>query len=633
MSLVAQLPRCPAALLPNGFVAQRSFAAQQSRCPTKLRCPTASILNGLDSERPRTWKYVERELPKVPNHIPVLVMANFRDMGEHRLVDSETMCAHVEHMDRPVGSAEVNFVESSLKNGFGLRYLYQFLNMPFLILQRETLLRQLEANALEIEETREMLLRDEEKEEQNFDKFTQSLANRRAKTAGSVTPSSETDDTASEASPSISSSRKSGAEMSPAERPVTSLPPQNIRQSALTTENKVTNDRNYSARVEKQEEKSCLDDDVLSPTSANNIHEFSPDTDLDPNFLDVTEKKKRWWNKKESKKKEAEVPSPAAISEDESDDEGGNPLVMDYQDLDSEDEKQSNEELNPAPSNNIETDSDNDLDNVSDDHDVTRPIDHSQKGSDTESDKENPLVSAPVDLESSDDEITSEKLDPPEQNIIDKHNNVGKEIDSGTRPGTRKSTKNQPKRVSSDDNSSSDEDDAGPKYEVTPDFDLDDDAGLNNWLGGDDGEKNNKEATRVVESSKKKTRSSDSSSKDPSKGDENMGKERGTETGQSTISITADDLDMFMNEQMRKTSISQENEETEKKKTRRKKEKQSGEGEKKKKKKSTKDRESKDDNEHEKRKKKSKDREGKKKKSSKRTEQNRSESEQDYELL
>ena len=46
--------------------------------------------------------------------------------------------------------------------------------------------------------------------------------------------------------------------MSPAERPVTSLPPQNIRQSAFTTENKVTNDRNYSARVEKQEEKSRL---------------------------------------------------------------------------------------------------------------------------------------------------------------------------------------------------------------------------------------------------------------------------------------------------------------------------------------------------------------------------------------
>ena len=176
---------------------------------------------------------------------------------------------------------------------------------------------------------------------------------------------------------------------------------------------------------------------------------------------------------------------------------------MDYQDLDSEDEKQLNKELNPAPSNNIETDSDNDIDNISDDHDVIDPIYHNQKGSDTESDKENPLVSAPVDIESSDDEITSEKLDPSKQNIIDKHTSGGKEIDSGTRPDTRKNTKNQPKRVSSDDNSSSDEDDAGPKYEVTPDFDLDDDSGLNNWLGGDDGEKNNKEATKVVGSDKK----------------------------------------------------------------------------------------------------------------------------------
>jgi GTPase SAR1 family protein len=32
-----------------------------------------------------TWKYVERELPKIPVDIPVIVLGNFRDLGEHRV--------------------------------------------------------------------------------------------------------------------------------------------------------------------------------------------------------------------------------------------------------------------------------------------------------------------------------------------------------------------------------------------------------------------------------------------------------------------------------------------------------------------------------------------------------------------
>jgi len=33
-----------------------------------------------------TFEYVEKELSKVPSHIPVLVMANFIDKGHHRVV-------------------------------------------------------------------------------------------------------------------------------------------------------------------------------------------------------------------------------------------------------------------------------------------------------------------------------------------------------------------------------------------------------------------------------------------------------------------------------------------------------------------------------------------------------------------
>lgn len=34
----------------------------------------------------RTFNYILRELPKVPTHVPVCVLGNYRDMGEHRVI-------------------------------------------------------------------------------------------------------------------------------------------------------------------------------------------------------------------------------------------------------------------------------------------------------------------------------------------------------------------------------------------------------------------------------------------------------------------------------------------------------------------------------------------------------------------
>lgn len=50
---------------------------------------------------------------------------------------------------RPEGFAQIRYAESSMRNGFGLKYLHKFLNLPFLQLQRETLLAQLETNSNE----------------------------------------------------------------------------------------------------------------------------------------------------------------------------------------------------------------------------------------------------------------------------------------------------------------------------------------------------------------------------------------------------------------------------------------------------------------------------------------------------
>lgn len=36
---------------------------------------------------------------------------------------------------RPEGSAAIRYAESSMRNGFGLKYLHKFFNLPFLQLQ------------------------------------------------------------------------------------------------------------------------------------------------------------------------------------------------------------------------------------------------------------------------------------------------------------------------------------------------------------------------------------------------------------------------------------------------------------------------------------------------------------------
>jgi len=50
----------------------------------------------------RTYDYVERELPKIPDSIPVLVLANHRDMGHHRTITDDQVRTHIEHLDRLV---------------------------------------------------------------------------------------------------------------------------------------------------------------------------------------------------------------------------------------------------------------------------------------------------------------------------------------------------------------------------------------------------------------------------------------------------------------------------------------------------------------------------------------------------
>lgn len=44
----------------------------------------------------RTFDYIQRELPKVPLHIPVIILSNHCDMSHHRTVTADHVLYYIE---------------------------------------------------------------------------------------------------------------------------------------------------------------------------------------------------------------------------------------------------------------------------------------------------------------------------------------------------------------------------------------------------------------------------------------------------------------------------------------------------------------------------------------------------------
>ncbi|XP_049326315.1 rab-like protein 6 isoform X2 [Astyanax mexicanus] len=146
------------------------------------------VIMMFDITKQWTYSYILRELPRVPTHVPVCVLGNHRDMGEHRVILPDDIRDFISGMNRPLGSSYIHYAESSMKNGFGLKYLHRFFNIPFLQLQRETLLRQLETNQLDMDATLEELTVQQETEDQNYDIFLEMMDSR---SKGCVSPGAD----------------------------------------------------------------------------------------------------------------------------------------------------------------------------------------------------------------------------------------------------------------------------------------------------------------------------------------------------------------------------------------------------------------------------------------------------------
>lgn len=145
---------------------------------------THGVIMMMDVTKLWTFEYITRELAKVPDEIPILILGNHCDMSHHRVVSEGQAVGFIEQAQE-TRKGKIMYGESSMRNGFGLRLMHKFLGLPFLRLQRDTLLAQLERNQRDTDicvfEVNEFLKSDEA----DYNKFLDQLVNKRRQVADS----------------------------------------------------------------------------------------------------------------------------------------------------------------------------------------------------------------------------------------------------------------------------------------------------------------------------------------------------------------------------------------------------------------------------------------------------------------
>ncbi|XP_049487746.1 rab-like protein 6 isoform X1 [Panthera uncia] len=285
-----------------------------------------------------TFNYILRELPKVPAHVPVCVLGNYRDMGEHRVVLPDDVRDFIDNLDRPPGSSYFRYAESSMKNSFGLKYLHKFFNIPFLQLQRETLLRQLETNQLDVDATLEELSVQQETEDQNYDIFLEMME---ARSRGHTSPLAANGQSPSSGSQSpvvppstVSTGSSSPSTPQPAPQlplqppsacPCPPAPAEAPPPPAAPAPRRSIISRLFGTSPAAEAAPSSPEPAPASeaPAKVQNVEDFVPEDGLDRSFLDDTAPRK------EEKKVEAKV---SQDSDSDGEAPGGNPLVAGFQD-------------------------------------------------------------------------------------------------------------------------------------------------------------------------------------------------------------------------------------------------------------------------------------------------------------
>ncbi|XP_072287282.1 rab-like protein 6 isoform X2 [Pyxicephalus adspersus] len=330
------------------------------------------VIMMFDITKQWTFNYIMRELPKVPSHVPVCVLGNYRDMGEHRVILPDDVRDCIQGLNRRPGSSYIRYAESSMRNSFGLKYLHKFFNIPFLQLQRETLLRQLETNQLDIDATLEELNVQQETEDQNYEIFLEMLENnRRLASPVSTNGQSPSSGSQSPVVPIISGSPECSGAVTPLPMPTPTLvaspppPAADVPEVVVPSPSTVSSPPLYlqsqqkrgfmsrlfgSSVMESPQAKQDTPTHAEQPVNVQSVEDFIPDESLDRSFLEDS-----------VAKKEPEEPLPRDRKDSDSDADvlGSNPMVAGFQDdLDPDDRVVPKSTISVIPSQNINLSSD-----------------------------------------------------------------------------------------------------------------------------------------------------------------------------------------------------------------------------------------------------------------------------------
>ncbi|XP_059747112.1 rab-like protein 6 isoform X1 [Bos taurus] len=258
----------------------------------------------------------------------------------------------------PPGSSYFRYAESSMKNSFGLKYLHRFFNIPFLQLQRETLLRQLETNQLDIDATLEELSVQQETEDQNYDIFLEMMEARSRGHASPLTTSGQSPSSGSQ-SPVVPPSTVSTGSSSPSTpqpvlQPPLQAPPAPPAPAEAPPLPAAPPRRSIIARLFGSTPATEAAPPPPEPTPAaeasqkvQNVEDFVPEDSLDGSFLEDTVPAK------DEKRLGARGPQD---SDSDRETQAGNPMVAGFQDdVDLEDKPPSRPlpPTGPVPSEDI----------------------------------------------------------------------------------------------------------------------------------------------------------------------------------------------------------------------------------------------------------------------------------------
>ncbi|XP_071981616.1 rab-like protein 6 isoform X2 [Engystomops pustulosus] len=335
------------------------------------------VIMMFDITKQWTFNYIMRELPKVPSHIPVCVLGNHRDMGEHRVILPDDVRDFIQSLNRRPGSSYIRYAESSMKNSFGLKYLHKFFNIPFLQLQRETLLRQLETNQLDIDATLEELSVQQETEDQNYEIFLEMLENNKS-LASPVATNGQSPSSGSQSPvvPINSGSPDSSGPGTPLQIPTTvpASPPLAVSPpppapdvsevsgaspstvSSPPLSQQLQQKRSFMSRLfgssapESPAAKPEAPSHAEPPVRVQSVEDFVPEDSLDRSFLEDS-----------ATQKDVGRASPRERRDSDSDGDGPgtNPMVAGFQDdLDPDDRLAAKSSLAVIPSKNITLSSD-----------------------------------------------------------------------------------------------------------------------------------------------------------------------------------------------------------------------------------------------------------------------------------